>query len=312
MFPNAHIRIPVLAAVLTALAVAVAIAATGGPADSAGAAPAAAPAKKSGSPVATASRRRFTIATRTFKMKRPNEKRRLVVRCPGNLIPLGGGMKTRPKLMPDGEGVYPHSYERLGVQRGWHVTPVLFDPSPKRTRTHRVTLQVVCTRKMGKMTPPHVIKNVKPGRVKTAIARCPGRRHLIGGGFQRTNWVKRGGNYATESRLISSKAWRVTGSAFGNFGGQLVSIGYCQRSKRPLLKTVSATIRIGHRRTGTVTTPRCPRKRRLVFGGFSSSHGRALHIASGTIRRSGAFTVSAFNRFGPSATLSAHGYCLKR
>lgn len=311
MFRTAHIRLPVLGAALTVLAIAIAVATTGGPGERASAV-AAVPAEKSGSPVATAAGRRFKIATRTFKMKRPNEKRRLVVRCPGNLIPLGGGMKTRPDLMPDGEGVYPHSYERLGVQGGWHITSVLFDPSPKRTRTHHVTLQVVCTRKMGKMTPPHVIKNVKPGRVKTAIARCPGRRHLVGGGFQRTNWVKRGGNYATESRLISSKAWKVVGSAFGNFGGQLVSIGYCHRSKRPLLETVSASTSIGHRRIGTAVTPQCPPGRRLVFGGFSSSPPRALHIASGTIRRDGSFSVSAFNRFGPSATLSAHGYCLKR
>lgn len=301
---------PLLAAALTALAVVVAYAADGG-GDRADAA-AASPAAEATAPTASASRRRFTMATRTFKMKRPNEKRRLVVRCPGNLIPLGGGMKTSPRLSSDGEGVYPHSYERLGVQSGWHVTPVLFDPSPGSTRTYRVTLQVVCTAKMGKMTPPHVIKNVKPGRIKTAIARCPGRRHLIGGGFQRTNWVKRGGNYATESRMISSKAWKVTGSAFGNFGGQLVSIGYCQRSRRPLLKAVSASTSIGHRRTGTATTPSCPRKRRLVFGGFSSSPPRALHIASGTIQRDGAFSVSAFNRFGPGATLHAYGYCLRR
>jgi hypothetical protein len=311
MFRNAHIRLPALSVALTAALVAAALALAGGGREQAAAATAS-PAAGAGEPTAAASRRGFTLATRSFKMSRPNQKRRLVVRCPGNLIPLGGGMKTRPALSPDGEGVYPHSYERLGVQSGWHVTTVLFDPSHRSTRTYRVTLQVVCTPKMGRMTPPHVIKNVKPGKVKTAIARCPGRRHLIGGGFQRTNWVGRGGNYATESRMISSKAWKVVGSAFGNFGGQLVSIGYCQRSKRALLTSVSASTTIGDGRTGTVTTPNCPGHRRLVSGGFSSSPPRVLHIGPGTITRNGSFSVSAYNRFGPRATLRAHGYCLKR
>ena len=46
--------------------------------------------------------------------------------CPGGktVTPLGGGMSTSPEPGPDGEGVYPHSYERLGAQRGFHVTPV--------------------------------------------------------------------------------------------------------------------------------------------------------------------------------------------
>jgi len=261
---------------------------------------------------ASKSARGFTVATKTFKMSRPNDKRRLVVRCPGRTIPLGGGMKTSPPMSADGEGVYPHSYERLGVQSGWHITTVVYDPSPGSTRTRRVTLQVVCTRKLGKMTPPHVIKDVKPGQVKTAVARCPGRRHLIGGGFQRTNWVSRGGNYATEARMVSSKRWRVTGSAFGGFGGELVSIGYCQRSSRPLLKTVTGSASLDRGETATAVSRKCPRRRRLVFGGFSSSPAGALLIGPGTLRRNGSFAVTAHNRFGPAATLRAHGYCLKR
>jgi hypothetical protein len=42
-------------------------------------------------------------------------------------------MRTDPPPGPDGEGVYPHSYERLGVLHGWHVTAALIDPSPSRT-----------------------------------------------------------------------------------------------------------------------------------------------------------------------------------
>lgn len=261
---------------------------------------------------ATAAGKHFKLAARTFKMSRPDDKRRLVVRCPGNLVPYGGGMKSRPAPASDGEGAYPHSYERLGVQRGWHVTAVLFDPSHGSTRRRKVKLQVMCGRRPGHVTPPHKIKNVKPGQTRTAIARCPGRRHLIGGGFQRTDFVSRGGNYVTESRAISSKAWRVTGTAHGNFGGQMVAIAYCVRSKRPLLRTVKASTAIGPGGYGTVTTPRCPGKRRLVFGGFGTSPGGPLLFQSGFFTKRDSWTSAAYNRFGGTSTLTSYGYCLKK
>ena len=68
----------------------------------------------------------------------------------------------------DGEGVYPHSYERLGVQHGYHSTVVLFDPSPGSTTARNVTLQVACARKQKHVTPPHKTVYVNPGETKTA------------------------------------------------------------------------------------------------------------------------------------------------
>ena len=84
----------------------------------------------------------ITYKQKTFSISGANSKRRLVVRCPGRLVPLGGGMTSSPPPSADGEGVYPHSYERLGVQHGYHSTVVLFDPSPSSTQARDVTLQV--------------------------------------------------------------------------------------------------------------------------------------------------------------------------
>src|SRR5687768_15774938 len=73
-------------------------------------------------------------------------KPRSTARCPGGRLvtPLGGGMVSTPAPSQGGEGVYPHSYERLGSQRGWHVTPVLYDPSRGSTTPRSATIQVVC------------------------------------------------------------------------------------------------------------------------------------------------------------------------
>jgi hypothetical protein len=260
---------------------------------------------------ATASKS-LTIAKRTFRLTRPDEKQRLNVRCPGRLVPFGGGIVSSPSPSSDGEGAYPHSYERLGVQRAFHSTVVLFDPSPASTTPRDVTLQAVCSRKGKHVTPPHARINVSPGQTRTVVATCPGRRHLFGGGFQRTDFLTSGGDYVTESRAISSRSWSVTGSAFGGFGGELIAIAYCRRSKNPLVTEVSSeptTVPPG--KYATAVTAPCPPGTRVVFGGFSSSPAGPLLFTNGYINTSNAWTASGFNYFGRSAaTVTAYGYCL--
>jgi hypothetical protein len=251
-----------------------------------------------------------TYVQRTFQLSGANEKRRLVARCPGRLVPLGGGMTSSPAPSSDGEGVYPHSYERLGVQHGYHSTVVLFDPSPSSTTARSVTLQAACASKQKHVTPPHKTVFVNPGQTRTAVATCPGRRQLFGGGFQRTDFVGRGGDYVTESRASSSKSWSVTGHAFGGFGGELTAIAYCWHSKKPLLTEVSGSTTVGTGSFGTTTTPPCPTGN-LVFGGFSTSPSGSAFFTNGFINTDGSWQASAYNHFGPSATLTAYGYCLK-
>jgi hypothetical protein len=251
-----------------------------------------------------------TYVQKGFGLKDPDEKRRLTVGCPGRLVPLGGGMTASPAPGADGEGIYPHSYERLGVQHGYHSTVVLFDPSPGSTTARTVTLQVACTRKQKHVTPPHTTVFVPSGQSRTAVATCPGRRHLFGGGFQRTDFISSGGDYVTSSHAISAKSWEVTGRAFGGFGGQLTAIAYCWRSKRPLLTEVSGSAEVPPGKFGTATTPPCPAGH-LVFGGFSTSPTGSSFFTNGVINADRSWSASAQNHFGPAATVTAYGYCLK-
>jgi hypothetical protein len=251
-----------------------------------------------------------TYAHKSFEMDGANSKQRLTVRCPGRLVPLGGGMNTSPLPSADGEGAYPHSYERLGVQHGYHSTVVLFDPTPGSTTKRVVTLQVACARKQKHVTPPHKTIFVSPGETRTAIATCPGKRHLFGGGFQRTDFTARGGDYVTESRAISAKSWSVTGRAFGGFGGELTAIAYCWHSKKPLLTEVSASASVGAGQFGTANTPPCP-VGHIVFGGFSTSPAGSALFTNGFFPGNGGWSASAQNYFGPAASITAYGYCLK-
>jgi hypothetical protein len=250
-----------------------------------------------------------TIATKTFQMSRADQKERFTVGCPGNSSPLGGGMTTNPPPGPDGEGVYPHSYERLGVQQGWHVTAVLFDPSQGSTQPRDVTLQAVCGPKLGHVTPPHKTKYVKPGQTKKVVATCPGRRHLFAGGFQRTDFITSGGNYVIESQAVSPKSWKVVGHAFGAFGGELTAIAYCVRSKRPLLTEVTASTMLGTGQLGTATTPGCPPGKRMTSGGFSGNGSESVLFTNGMINADGTWSASGYGT-GAATSFTAHGYCL--
>ena len=249
------------------------------------------------------------VVQRGFTLTRPDQKQRLTVSCPGRSKPLGGGMDSYPPPGPDGEGIYPHSYERLGVQDGWHVTAVLFDPDHRSTQPRDVTLQVTCGPRLGHVTPPHTTKYVKPGGTRTVVATCPGRRRLFAGGFQRTDFVSRGGNYVLESHAISSKSWKVVAHAFGQFGGEITAVAYCTRSKRPLLSAVEASTPLGPG-LGTATTPTCPPGTRMTSGGFSSNGSTSVFHTNGVINADGTWSASGFN-WGSGAALTAYGYCLR-
>jgi len=233
-----------------------------------------------------------------------------MVKCPKKRVALGGGMHTDP-LDADGEGIYPHSYERLGIQRGFHVTPVLFDPSPSRTTARTLTLQVLCGPRLGPVSAKRRTEFVRPGESRTATASCPRGTRLVAGGFQRTNFISEAGNYVTESRAASPRSWRVSASAFGRFGGELTAIAYCLRSKRALVSEVSGSAPLPVGQSALATTPPCPPRSTLVSGGFSTSPSGPALISSAYFNPDGTWSSLAFNNFGPPATLSAHGYCME-
>jgi hypothetical protein len=265
-------------------------------------------------------------------MSAANESPRAVVLCPGKLEPYGGGQSASPGPLPmEGEGVYPHSYERLGAQSGFHSTPVLYDPvtkgqrnpftgAPGSTRTYAVLLQVLCTGKFGKLSDPHDIAlDVPSGTSVTLNAFCRGKTVLVGGGFQRMAFEAAGGVYPQESRMVSKTEWQATGVAFGTIKNDAVSIGYCMGSpkKKQLLTEVSSTVAIAPGQVGFTTTPSCTGGRKLISSGFDlnpKSTGpaqTAMLFADGIINANQSFTGSAYNGTTVTGTLTVYGYCIK-
>ena len=257
--------------------------------------------------------RSLRMVTRTFKMSAPDQLTRLELLCPGGRYPIGGGMTVNEPPGPDGEGVYPHSYERLGAQRGFHISEVLFDPNWMSTTPRNITLQAVCAHGQIPQNPtPHKTVFLLPGQTKSAIARCPSGQKLITGGFQRTNFGSDGGDYITESRAVGPSAWKVTGSAYigsgTTGGGELTAIAYCATSKKRILSEVtSGPVPVGQGANASANTVECPGSMRLTTTGFALDSRNAFYAGS-SINGDDTTTANAFGYFGP-ATLTAYGYC---
>ena len=259
--------------------------------------------------------RRLTLTGRTFSLRRADRAKRLVTRCPRGSFPLGGAMTSTPEIGPDGEGVYPHSYERLGVQRGFHVTALIIDPTPRDTVRRTATLQVVCGRGLVPMSSPHRTVFVRRNGTNTAVASCPAGQYLFGGGFQRTNFTTPfstyGGNYITESRAISPTAWEVSAQSVGWDGGELTAIAYCARDPSLPLIEVQGTAPVAAGQPATATTPPCPAGSELTSGGFSFNGSQNAFFASGSLNEDGSWSATAFGYFGLVPELTAYGYCLQ-
>jgi hypothetical protein len=259
--------------------------------------------------------RSFSLVTQSFRLNKPDTSPRLEVLCPRGREPVGGGMTQSPGLGPDGEGVYPHSFERLGAQRGFHISAVVLDPGGGQTTSREVTVQVVCGRGVIPATPtPHKTVWIRSGQTKTVTARCPKGQFLVSGGFQRTNFRGDGGNYVTESRASGPRAWTVSGSAYTAYGtigqGELTAIAYCARMKKPRLTEVRSTpVPINASQVGSTTSPACPKGKRLVAGGFSSGGSRNAFFADGAMNSDRTFTTRSYGFFGPVSSLTSYGYC---
>jgi hypothetical protein len=263
--------------------------------------------------------RDLTAATSRFRMTVADEISRFEVLCPDGMFPLGGGMVNATPLDDDGEGIYPHSYERLGVQNGFHVTPTLVDPSPEATTPRRGVLQVICGRGLVPSVSPHETVYVPREGTGTVTARCPEGTQVFSGGFQRTNFttpgivgyggIMYGGNYITESRAVGTNGWRVSAGAVDQDGGELTAIAHCAEDRSLPLTEVSASTSVDEGESATATTPRCPPGRTLIAGGFSFNGSHDALFAEGYFTRQGTWSAAGFGWFGP-VELTAYGYCL--
>ena len=117
-----------------------------------------------------------------------------------------------------------------------------------------------------------------------------------------------GGDYITESRAEGTDAWRVSGGATGENGGELTAIAYCGDDSSLPIKEVSTEVSVGEGKAASATTPRCPQGYALIAGGWSFGDSHNGLFANGYFTRAGTWAATGYGWFG-SANLTAYGYC---
>jgi hypothetical protein len=262
--------------------------------------------------------RDLTAASSDVRMSKADATSRFEVLCPDDTTPLGGGMLNATPLGGDGEGIYSHSYERLGAQGGFHVTATLIDPSQHQTASRRAVIQVLCGQGLVPTASPHATTYVHRHESATVTAHCPGDTQILSGGFQRTNFttpgIRRfgghvyGGDYITESRAAGDDAWRVSGGATGENGGELTAIAYCAKDPSLPVDEVSSSVSVDDGKAASAVTPTCPDGHVLISGGFSFGDSHDALFANGYFTRAGTWAATGYGWFG-SADLTAYGYC---
>jgi hypothetical protein len=147
----------------------------------------------------------------------------------------------------------------------------------------------------------------------SSTATCPGKLRVVGGGFTTSTTAPDSLVLVHSSLRASKRAW--ISSAVGHAGGSLTTHAYCRRlGKVPTDVAVTVTTAPVHLANNTALAI-CPRKRKLLSGGFSSTQGPtgfdfAVPLAS-LNRGGGGWSYTAANNTDVSHTLTSHAYCAK-
>ena len=209
-----------------------------------------------------------TYKQKTFTLAGANAKRRLTVRCPGRLVPLGGGMTSSP--LP-------------ARRRRGRLPPLLRAArSPARLPQHGRALRPLAEQHGARAaspcrSPAPASRGTSPLRTRpsTSIPARPrppsrpapgGDTCSVAASSAPTSPRAAATTSPTRTRSPTSPGASPAAPS-GSFGGELTAIAYCWRSKKPLLTEVSAVGRRRNRQVRDRHHPalpgRPPRLRRL-------------------------------------------------
>ena len=240
--------------------------------------------------------------------------------CPDGTYPLGGGMFNATRLGDDGEGIYPHSYERLGVQSGFHVTATLIDPSTGTKRAGAAACFRLSAARAGpdrlaarddlRQAPRDGDRDRSLSRGDATLRRRLPAHQLHYPGVVGYGGIKFGGNYITESRAVGTTAWRVSAGAVDQDGGELTAIAHCADDRVSLSR--SSPPRPRSTRARRVSDhPALSTRAGAGRGGLRASAARTTPSSrEGYFTRKGTWATTGYGWFA-SAELTAYGYCLK-
>ena len=151
-----------------------------------------------------------------------------------------------------------------------------------------------------------------------ATAACPRGKRVILGGVRLEPPIDPDDSISiTRLEAPRPRRWSVQGFNFNNIGArELTAVAYCGGAPgrvRVRRKSIVAPTQQGPNDPNSSVTARCPRGKRLLFGGYDQETvtGNDIWIAGAHRRSARAWTVEAVN-FGTPALVTAIAYCSAR
>jgi hypothetical protein len=154
---------------------------------------------------------------------------------------------------------------------------------------------------------------VAPGLL-TATALCPSKTKAVGGGFVSSGPASDDLALQVESVRVRDTGWRTSGLP-NDFGVTVTSIVYCAKVKTKITEVQTPATLGGGPFATAAPEAACPRKTRLLAGGFSASSTGTISffIYESARQSSGAWGVKALRAVnGDPSPVTAHAYCVKK
>jgi hypothetical protein len=152
-----------------------------------------------------------------------------------------------------------------------------------------------------------------PG-VLSATAICPPKTKAVGGGFVSSGPAGDDAALPVESVRVGETGWRTSGLP-NDLGVTVTSIVYCAKVKSKITEAQAAGTLGGTTFSTVAPEAACPRKTRLLAGGFSAASGASISvfIHESARQRSGAWGVKALRAVdGDPSPVTAYAYCVKK
>lgn len=232
----------------------------------------------------------------------------VAARCARGSEAVSGGF-ANPGFDPTGPGpaISTFSSKRIGG-RTWKV-------SARNSGGDRGTLTsfAYCDTNQPGLKAASKAKVIDPDVLDSVTARCPSGSEAVSGGFTTPEFDKAGAAVVTfASKRVSKRSWKASGFNAGADPGTLEAFAYCDKHE-PGLTTKSRDADIGSGETGS-TSPRCPRGRKAVAGGFDGHVEQTMGVDAGALSfsskrvRSREWKTSALAD-GVDSTLTGFAYC---
>jgi hypothetical protein len=267
--------------------------------------------------------------------------------CPSGLIAVGGGFTSPPVVDKGAPTDINLVYEsRRAGDNAWQVSAVREDTgatgpdlpltatvdcrSTKLTSKKHAGKKAAAAKKKKKKklriieASASAVAAGQDGAQASAPATCPGKTKALGGGFSSSPTPtaadpREAFPYIWSNHRITPTSWSAALSNVGTVTRTITSYAYCAAGLKIAETTADVPLPASQSTptgatvtTAIATSPRCPKGKALLGGGFNNTpatKGGAIALLTGSSAANGSWQLGTLNLFTVPGTISSSAYC---